>query len=63
MKRRRVFLWALAWIAAMIIASFIGRGLAWITVYSKPSHSPIIKIHPEGNQNGDREKQPKRLAI
>ncbi len=39
-----MLLWALAFVIALIVGPLLGRGLAWLKVYSEPRRPIIIQI-------------------
>ena len=58
MTRKRALLWALAFVVALIVGLILGRGLAWLKVYSEPRRPIIIQIDcdcdHQGCRSGDR---------
>jgi hypothetical protein len=53
MTRKRMLLWALAFMLALIVGPLLGRGLAWLKVYSEPRRPVIIQIECDCKHCGD----------
>ncbi len=52
MPRKRILLWVLAFVFALIVGPLLGRGIAWLKVYSEPSRPVIIQIKCDCEQCG-----------